>query len=116
MTEEQTPPTVVEDPTVLPELAPAAPAKPRAAKSAKAKPRASKEAPGRATRLYLTDAAAQSGEYFGLMGIPARDLEPEEVAALTDDEYETITNRPKGLTPIYQKSKPATRDAADTTP
>jgi|GEM_PF-6533659 len=64
---------------------------------------------GRARRLYLTDHAASTGEYFGSLGVPARDLEPEDIDALDDATYAAITERPDGFPAIYQKTKPKSR-------
>lgn len=62
----------------------------------------------RATRLYYTGDGSQ---FF--VGVPARDLEPEDVAALSDEQYDDITaDGPATGKPLYQKSEPASRKAA----
>ena len=51
------------------------------------------------------DATGRPLEFFD--GVPARDLAPEDVAALSEDAYEIVT-----VSPLYEKAKePATKDA-----
>lgn len=62
----------------------------------------------REDRLYYTG----DGAYY-LPGIPARDLDAADVAALTDRLYaDAIAPNPATGKALYQKTKPANRETA----
>ncbi len=64
----------------------------------------------RAERLHFVgerDAAGQPLEYHAF--VPARDLESEDIAGLTDEQYTTLTSAPHGHKPLFQKTRPASR-------
>lgn len=66
----------------------------------------------RPARLYFVGErdphTGQALEYFG--EVPARDLEPEDMANLSDEQVARITSAPEGRRPLYQVTKPAGRD------
>lgn len=58
----------------------------------------------RASKLHFVGQRDQDGrplEYFAF--VPARDLEEDEIASLTDDQYEAMIG---GETPLYRADAP----------
>lgn len=57
----------------------------------------------RAARLLYQGFGDRTGDYF--TGVPARDLESEDIAELTDEQYGDITGGPSPLyiEPVPQK-------------
>jgi hypothetical protein len=71
--------------------------------------------PDKPNRLYYVgdrDIQGRPFEYYE--GVPARDLEPEDVALLDDATVKMITSdRPGGAKALYQRSEPSGRRAGD---
>jgi hypothetical protein len=63
----------------------------------------------RPKRLYLTDDAVEAGSNFARLGVPFRDLGPDDLAALPDETVAEIMSPPPGVPAIYQKTKPKGR-------
>ena len=74
--------------------------------------RADATPPARASRLYYTGGTLRGvGEHFP--NVPARDLEEDDIARLSDERYAEITGAPPGRPPLYRPEPVAEDEAAD---
>ena len=54
--------------------------------------------------FYLGGISRDPGDYFD--GVPRRDLDADDIAALSDERLAEITGSPPGQGPLYQVSQP----------